>query len=97
MSKQSAMLPPGTGQAHLGPARYAEPAPGKRAKLFYWNATIGAYIAAPAQLYTAFPPGSLNYDDKIELLVCKRIDMTDAEFEALPVVDSMRRHPRAEQ
>ena len=68
------------------PLRHEDPAPGKRARIFFWSHAEQCYLAASPGVAAAFDPNAFNYDDKIEFLTCKRIDMSDAEFAALPVV-----------
>lgn len=75
--------------------RRSEPGPGKKALFFYYDQTEGGYVYLPASLgarLAAAAGGEHGFerDDKIEVLVLKRIDMTQAEFEALPLVGDAR-------
>ncbi len=76
------------------PLRYNPPAPGKRARIFFFSHAANAWIEAGDAIAAAFAPASFEYDDKIDFLTCKRIDMTDAEFSALDAIDSTKRKPR---
>lgn len=62
----------------------------KKPRYFFWSASAQAYIHGGQALATAMGPAAFDYDDKIELLTCKRLDMTDEEFAALPVHDGKR-------
>jgi len=72
------------------PFRHEDPAPGKRARVFFWSHAAQGYVAGSPAIVAAFDSNAFNHDDKIEFLTCKRIDMSDAEFAALPVVDACK-------
>lgn len=68
--------------------KFSAPVEGKRSRVFFWSAAVNGYVHAPPSIVVAFQANAFEYDDKIELLMCKRIDMTDTEFAGLPMVNA---------
>lgn len=65
---------------------YFPPDPGKKARVFYFSAKQGGYVALSDAVVQNLPDDWFNYDEKPETLCLKRLDMSDEKFNALPVV-----------
>ncbi len=66
---------------------YYAPDPGKKERIFYWDRRVDAWVAVTDMIAASFPPKFFDYDTHFQFLTVKRYDMTDEQFNALPVVE----------